>query len=336
MLTSVWQVWQIYGMPFLRLSGQGMLVLLPLLITLAYVTFIERKVIAAIQLRRGPNRVGPFGLLQPFADGLKLMHKEFLIPQNAQPFLFITAPILTFTVSVGAWGVIPWGDGVVFSDANLGVLYILAMSSLGVYGVILAGWASRSRYALLGAVRAVAQMISYEIALGLSLVPIVLMSGSLNLTTIVNAQKGLWYIVPHLPMAVIFFISALAETKRTPFDLPEAESELVSGYHVEYSSLGFSLLFLSEYASLLLMSTLGAVVFLGGWLAPWPDGICGSVPGVVWMALKVSLVLFMFLWVRATLPRLRYDHLMALGWKLFIPLTLGWIVVTGAVLLWLG
>ena len=335
MLTYLWQMVQLYGIPLLRLSGQAMLVLLPLLITLAYVTLIERKVIAAIQLRRGPNRVGPFGLLQPFADGLKLMHKEFLIPEKAHPFLFITAPILTFTVSLGAWGVIPWGDGLVFSDANLGVLYILALSSLGVYGVILAGWASRSRYALLGAVRAVAQMISYEISLGLSLVPVVLTAGSLNLTEIVTAQKGLWYILPHLPMAVIFFISALAETKRTPFDLPEAESELVSGYHVEYSSLGFSLLFLSEYASVLLMSTVGALVFLGGWLAPWSGGICGHVPGFVWMALKVSLVLFMFLWVRATLPRMRYDQLMELGWTCFLPLTLGWIVVTGGVLLWL-
>ena len=321
---------------FANTAGQVFLIVLPLLVAVAYLTLVERKVIAFMQLRRGPNRVGPFGLFQPVADGLKLMHKEFLIPATATPLLFILAPLLTFTVSLAAWGVIPWGEERVFSNLNLGVVYLLLLSSLGVHGVILAGWASRSRYAFLGALRAVAQMLSYEVSLALTLVPIILSAGSLNLTAIVQAQQGLWYIFPHAPLAILFFINALAETRRAPFDLPEAESELVSGYHVEYASMGFSLLFLSEYANTLLMSSLGVLLFLGGWLPPLNCFPFTSIPGSVWMGLKISLVLFLFLWVRATLPRFRYDKLMKLGWKVCLPVALLWIVLTASFLLFWG
>jgi NADH-quinone oxidoreductase subunit H len=322
-----------YGFQTLLLIGQTLLIIVPLLIAVAYLTFFERKVIAYMQLRQGPNVVGPFGLLQPFADALKLMHKETIIPSAAHPILFMIAPLITFSLSVAAWAVIPWGEGLVLGDIHVGVLYIFALSSLSVYGVILAGWASQSRYAFLGGIRSAAQMISYELAMGLAIIPVILSSGSLNLTAIVKAQETIWFIVPHFPIAIIFFISALAETNRAPFDLPEAEAELVAGYNVEYSSLSFSLFFLGEYASMILMSTLMSLFFLGGWLPPSSAAPFTWIPGFVWMALKISFCLFIFLWVRATLPRYRYDQLMRLGWKVFLPITLGWVILTSTVLI---
>ena len=322
-----------YGFQTLLLIGQTLLIIVPLLIAVAYLTFFERKVIAYMQLRQGPNVVGPFGLLQPFADALKLMHKETIIPSAAHPILFMIAPLITFSLSVAAWAVIPWGEGLVLGDIHVGVLYIFALSSLSVYGVILAGWASQSRYAFLGGIRSAAQMISYELAMGLAIIPVILSSGSLNLTAIVKAQETIWFIVPHFPIAIIFFISALAETNRAPFDLPEAEAELVAGYNVEYSSLSFSLFFLGEYASMILMSTLMSLFFLGGWLPPISAAPFTWIPGFVWMALKISFCLFVFLWVRATLPRYRYDQLMRLGWKVFLPITLGWVILTSTVLI---
>lgn len=322
-----------YGFQTLLLIGQTLLIIVPLLIAVAYLTFFERKVIAYMQLRQGPNVVGPFGLLQPFADALKLMHKETIIPSAAHPILFMIAPLITFSLSVAAWAVIPWGEGLVLGDIHVGVLYIFALSSLSVYGVILAGWASQSRYAFLGGIRSAAQMISYELAMGLAIIPVILSSGSLNLTAIVKAQETIWFIVPHFPIAIIFFISALAETNRAPFDLPEAEAELVAGYNVEYSSLSFSLFFLGEYASMILMSTLMSLFFLGGWLPPISAAPFTWIPGFVWMALKISFCLFLFLWVRATLPRYRYDQLMRLGWKVFLPITLGWVILTSTVLI---
>jgi NADH-quinone oxidoreductase subunit H len=332
-----YELFLFYGLGFLKLLGQTLLILLPLLISVAYLTFFERKVIGYMQLRQGPNMVGPFGLLQPMADAVKLMFKELIIPTNASPFLFLFAPIITFTLSVSAWAAIPWGEGMVLSDINVGVLYLFALSSLGVYGVVLAGWASNSRYALLGGLRSAAQMISYEVSIGLVIVTVLLCSGSLRLTDVVLAQKNVWFVVPHFPMAVIFFISALAETNRAPFDLPEAEAELVSGYNVEYSCMSFAMFFLGEYANMILMSALGAIFFLGGWLPPFAIEPFISIPGFVWMALKISFFLFLFLWIRATLPRFRYDQLMRLGWKVFLPFSLVWVILTATVLVsWRG
>ena len=333
-LDSAFLVWNtLYAIDGVRLLIQALLVLIPLLVAVAYLTFAERKVLSAIQLRQGPNTVGPLGLLQPFADALKLMHKETMIPECAHKGLFLFAPILCFSVSIGAWSVIPWGEGLVVSDLNVGVLYLFALSSLGVYAIILAGWSSGSRYPFLGGIRSAAQMISYEVSIGCVLLIIVMHAGSLNLSDIVNAQQNFWFIVPHLPMAVVFFISALAETNRAPFDLPESESELVSGYNVEYSSLGFSLFFLGEYMNMILMSALGSIFFLGGWLPPFDVAPFTWVPGFFWMALKISFLLFMFLWVRGTLPRYRYDQLMRLGWKVFLPLTLFWMIISSFCLL---
>ncbi len=323
----------LYAIDGVRLVVQALVILVPLLVSVAYLTFAERKILSAIQLRQGPNTVGPLGLLQPFADALKLMHKETMVPVCAHKGLFYLAPILCFSVSIASWSVIPWGEGLVVSDLNIGVLYLFALSSLGVYGIILAGWASQSRYAFLGAMRSAAQMISYEVSIGCVLIIVVMHAGSLNLTQIVMAQEKLWFIVPHLPMGVIFFISALAETNRAPFDLPESEAELVSGYNVEYSSLGFSLFFLGEYMNMILMSALGTIFFLGGWLSPLPVAPFTWLPGFFWMALKMSFLLFLFIWVRGTLPRYRYDQLMRLGWKIFLPLTLLWMVVSGVCLL---
>ena len=327
LISDAFVMWgNLYRIEWVRLVIQALLVLVPLLVAVAYLTFAERKVLSAIQLRQGPNTVGPLGLLQPFADALKLMHKEPMIPACAHKGLFLLAPILCFSVSIGAWSVIPWGDGLVVSDLNIGVLYLFALSSLGVYAIILAGWASGSRYPFLGGIRSAAQMISYEVSIGCVLLIIVMHAGSLNLSDIVNAQKSFWFIVPHLPMAVVFFISALAETNRAPFDLPESEAELVSGYNVEYSSLGFALFFLGEYMNMILMSSIGSIFFLGGWLPPFPVAPFTWLPGFFWMAFKVSFLLFMFLWLRGTLPRYRYDQLMRLGWKIFLPLTLVWMV----------
>ena len=313
------------------LTVQALLVLIPILLAVAYLTLAERKVLGYLQLRPGPSTVGWWGLMQPFADALKLMHKETIVPREAKRGLFFLAPVICFTTSLATWSVIPWGEGLVVSDLNVGLLYLFTLSSVAVYGVILAGWSSGSRYAFLGSMRAVAQMISYEVSIGCVLIVVVMSAGSLNLTHIVEAQKGCWFVWPHLPMAVVFFISVLAEINRTPFDLPEAEAELVSGYNVEYSALSFGLFFLAEYANMILMSALGALLFLGGWLPPLPIVPFTCVPGFVWMALKISLLLFVFLWVRGTVPRYRYDQLMRLGWKIFLPFTFLWIIGTAFV-----
>ena len=308
------------------------LIVLPLLFFIAYLTYFERKVIGAMQLRKGPNVVGPFGLFQPIADGIKLLTKETIFPDKSSKFLFILSPILTFALALLAWAVIPIDYKIVLADINVGLMYIFAISSLGVYGVIVAGWSSNSRYAFLGSLRSAAQMISYEVSIGLIIISVLLSSGSLNLTQIVLSQKGLWYVIPHFPMFVIFFISTLAETNRAPFDLPEAESELVAGYNVEYSSMSFGLFFLGEYGNMILMSSMSTILFLGGWLPPFEWYYFNQIPGFVWFLLKVFILLFVFLWVRATLPRYRYDQLMTLGWKLFLPLSLLWIIITSSVI----
>ena len=303
---------------------------------IAYLTYFERKVIGAIQLRKGPNVVGPFGLLQPLADGIKLLTKETIFPENSNKFIFALSPILTFALALLGWAVIPVDFKVVLADINVGIMYVFAISSLGVYGIIMAGWASNSRYAFLGALRSAAQMISYEVSIGLIIVSVLLTSRSLNLSEIVMAQKDLWYVIPHFPMFVIFFISTLAETNRAPFDLPEAESELVAGYNVEYSSMTFGLFFLGEYGNMILMSSMSTILFLGGWLPPFDTEYFNMIPGFLWFLLKVTFLLFVFLWVRATLPRYRYDQLMSLGWKLFLPLSLFWIIITSSFLFYMG
>ena len=307
-----------------------MLIIVPLLIFIAYLTYFERKVIGAMQLRKGPNVVGPFGLLQPIADGIKLLTKETIFPDNSSKFLFIFSPVLTFALALMAWAVIPVDYKVVLSDINVGLMYIFAISSLGIYGIIVAGWSSNSRYAFLGSLRSAAQMISYEVSIGLIIISVLLSSGSLNLTDIVLSQQNMWYVIPHFPMFVIFFISTLAETNRAPFDLPEAESELVAGYNVEYSSMSFGLFFLGEYGNMILMSSMSTILFLGGWLPPFESQYFDLIPGYIWFLIKVVSLLFVFLWVRATLPRYRYDQLMTLGWKLFLPLSLLWIIITSS------
>lgn len=291
-----------------------------LVLAVAYLTLVERWVIAWMQGRLGPNRTGPFGLLQPIADGIKLLHKECILPTEANRFLMLLAPLITFTLSLMAWAVIPIGTGWVIADIQVGVLYVMAVSSLGVYGLVLAGWASRSKYAFLGALRSAAQMISYEVAIGFIMISIVICSGSMNLTDIVMAQSKVWYVVPLFPLFIMFIIAALAETNRAPFDLPEAEAELVAGYNVEYSSFAYALFYLGEYANMIFMASLCTILFCGGWLAPL--GLT-FIPGIVWFGLKVSFFLFVFIWVRASLPRYRYDQLMDLGWKVFLPLSLG-------------
>ena len=305
-------------------------IILPLLIFIAYLTYFERKVIGFMQLRKGPNVVGPFGLFQPFADGIKLLTKETIVPSNSNKFLFILSPIITFTLALIAWAVIPIDNGIVLSNINVGIMYIVAVSSLSVYGIIMAGWASNSRYAFLGSLRSAAQMISYEVSIGLIIINILITVGSLNLSEIVLAQKNVWYFLPHFPMFIVFFISTLAETNRAPFDLPEAEAELVAGYNVEYSSLSFGLFFLGEYGNMILMSSMTTILFLGGWLPPVDNEIFNQIPGFIWFFLKVSFLLFLFLWIRATLPRFRYDQLMRLGWKVFLPLSLSWVILTSS------
>jgi len=308
------------------------LIIIPLLIFVGILTFVERKVIAAMQLRRGPNVVGPFGFFQPIADGLKLLTKEIIIPYGSDKYLFLIAPIITFVLSLIGWAVIPFDKNIVLSNINVGILYLFAVSTLSVYGVIIAGWASNSKYAFLGAMRSTAQMISYEVSIGLIIISVLLSAGSLNLTEIVLAQKNFWYFIPHFPMAVIFFISTIAETNRAPFDLPEAEAELVSGFHVEYSSFPFALFFLGEYANIVLMSALSTILFFGGWLPPFNLEILYFVPGYIWFFLKVSFFVFLFFWIRATFPRFRYDQLMRLGWKIFLPLSLLWLFLTSTFL----
>jgi len=335
--------WEGYVLPAAILVGWILLITVPLLIGMAMLTWFERKVLAAMMLRRGPNVVGPFGLLQPFADGLKLLMKETVIPSGANRVVFLMAPVLTFTLALIAWAVIPLGQsesGIwVLSNINVGILYLFAISSLGVYGIIMAGWASNSRYAFLGAMRSAAQMVSYEVSIGFVMITVLLAAGSLNLSEIVLAQKGgfwNWYWVPLAPMFVIFFISTLAETNRHPFDLPEAEAELVAGYFVEYSAFPFALFFLGEYINMIMMSGITVVLFMGGWLPPLDVAWLNWIPGPIWMALKVSFLLFVFIWVRATLPRYRYDQLMRLGWKVFLPLSLVAVVFYAGVMLYAG
>ena len=303
----------------------------PLLGSVAYLTLAERKVIGWMQYRKGPNVVGPFGLLQPMADGLKLLLKETIIPSGANRIMFVAAPMVTFVLSLIAWAVIPFDSGLVLADINVGILYLFAISSLGVYGIIMAGWSSNSKYAFLGALRSAAQMVSYEVSMGFVIITVLLYVGSLNLSVIVEAQSGgfwNWHFFGLLfPMFVVFFISTLAETNRAPFDLPEAEAELVSGYNVEYSSMTFAMFFLGEYANMILMCGMTSLLFLGGWMSPFDFVPFTWVPGPIWFAVKIAFCLFVFLWIRATFPRYRYDQLMRLGWKVFLPLSLLWVVL---------
>lgn len=308
-------------------------IIVSILISVAFFTLVERKFMASMQRRRGPNVIGFMGILQPFADGLKLFSKETILPSNANIFLFLFAPILTFVLSLTGWVVIPFAKGSVISDLNIGILYLLMLSSLSVYGIILAGWSSNSKYAFLGGLRSAAQMISYEVSIGFIIVCIIICAGSFNLSNIVLAQTDCWYIIPLFPMFIIFFISALAETNRHPFDLPEAEAELVSGYNVEYSAMGFALFFLGEYANMLLMSGLISLFFLGGWLAPIKIYFFSLFLEAFWFSLKISLFVIAFIWARAALPRYRYDQLMNIGWKIFLPLSLSWLILTVSILI---
>jgi len=315
-------------------------ILVPLLLSVAYLTYAERKIIGYMQVRIGPNRVGPRGWLQPIADFVKLAFKEIIIPTKANRFLFIIAPMLVLAPALAAWAVIPFADGWVLANIDAGLLYILAMTSIGVYGVLIAGWASNSKYALLGTLRSAAQIISYEIAMGFALVGVLMAAGSLNLSAIVSAQSGgllHWYWLPLLPLFMVYLISGIAETNRAPFDVAEGESEIVAGFHVEYSGLLFAIFFLAEYANMILIAALTAIMFLGGWLSPFQgtflEAAFAWVPGIFWFLLKISIILFSFLWLRATFPRYRYDQIMRLGWKVFIPITLVWIVVIAIAIL---
>lgn len=303
----------------------------PLLVAVAYLTLLERKVMASMQRRKGPNVVGAYGLLQPLADGLKLFLKESIVPASAHKGIFILSPILTFLLALSLWAAVPFGEGMVYADINIGVLYLFAVSSLGVYGVICSGWSSNTKYSFIGALRSAAQMISYEIGMGFILLLIFLMVGSLNLTDIVLAQKNVWFCLPLLPATIIWFVCILAETNRAPFDLPEAEAELVAGYFTEYSAMGFALFFLGEYSNMIMMSALTAICFFGGWYSLLPFGL-GILPGPVWFGIKVTLVLFGFIWVRAAFPRYRYDQLIYLGWKTFLPFLLGYYMFVAGML----
>jgi len=311
----------------------GLLLIVPLLIAVAYLTLMERKVMASMQQRRGPNVVGIYGLLQPLADGLKLLTKETVLPNNANIIIFILAPLITFILALVGWAVIPFAEGAVYADINIGLLYIFAVSSLAVYGIITAGWGSNSKYAFLGALRSAAQMISYEVSIGFIIITVVLCCGSMNLTTIVMAQENNWFIIPLFPLFIMYYVSALAETNRAPFDLPEAEAELVAGYNVEYSAMGFALFFLGEYANMIIMSSLGVILFLGGWLPPFNIILFTWIPPLIWFGMKTLLLLFLFVWVRAAYPRYRYDQLMRLGWKIFLPLSLGWVLFVASILI---
>lgn len=308
---------------FINVLLKSLAIIVPILIAVAYLTLLERKVMASMQQRRGPNVVGFFGLLQPFADGLKLLIKETILPSSANTFIFIFAPVFSFLLSLLSWCVIPFGVDCVFLDFNIGVLIIFAISSLGVYGVVLAGWSSNSKYSFLGGLRSAAQMISYEVSIGLLIMPVLICAGSLNLSQIVEAQTDVFYIIPLFPIFIMFFISALAETNRAPFDLPEAEAELVSGFNTEYSAMAFALFFLGEYSNIILICSVTTVFFLGGWIPFFH--FLDFVPGTIWFGLKTTFLLFAFIWVRAAFPRYRYDQLMRLGWKIFLPFSLGWV-----------
>ena len=331
------EFWSGYAWPTIIIVAQVVAIVAPLLGAVAYLTYAERKVIGAMQLRKGPNVVGPFGLLQPIADGVKLLFKETILPSGANRIVFVMAPMLTFILGMIGWAVIPFDEGLVLADINVGILYLFAISSLGVYGVIMAGWASNSKYPFLGALRSAAQMVSYEVSMGFVIITVLLCVGSLNLTEVVLAQKGdygifSWFWLPLFPMFVIFFISTLAETNRSPFDLPEGESELVAGFFAEYSSMTFAMFFLGEYANMILMAAMTSILFLGGWLPIIDVAPFNWIPGPIWLFGKIAFVLFFFLWVRATFPRYRYDQLMRLGWKVFLPFSLFWVVLTAGVL----
>ena len=323
---------QAYVMPFMLITAHSLAIMIALLLALAFFMYADRKVWAAVQLRRGPNVVGPFGLLQSFADILKYLFKEVVVPTTANKGVFLLAPFLTMFLALSAWAVIPFDEGWAVADINLGILYVLAISSLGVYGVIMGGWASNSKYPFLGALRSAAQMVSYEVSIGLVIISVLLCVGSLNLTDIVLAQKNIWFCVPLFPMFVVFFISALAETNRPPFDLPEAESELVAGFMVEYSSTPYVVFMIGELANIVLMCAMTTILFLGGWLPPIDVAPFNMVPGVIWFTLKLCLMFFMFAMVKAMVPRYRYDQLMRLGWKIFLPFSLIWVVLTAGVL----
>lgn len=314
---------------------KSLIIIIPLILAVAYLTFLERKVIGYIQVRIGPNRVGPLGLLQPIADVAKLLLKEIVLPTRSNKYLFVLAPILALAPALVAWSVIPFDESWVLADINAGLLFLLAMTSVAVYGVIIAGWASNSKYAFLGALRSAAQVVSYEIAMGFALVGVLMAAGSMNLSEIVRAQQGgllHWYWLPLFPLFIVYWISAVAETNRAPFDVAEGESEIVAGFHVEYAGMGFALFFLAEYANMILLSTLATLMFLGGWLSPFEgfpfiQAYLNWIPGIVWLGVKVFFFLLLYLWFRATFPRYRYDQIMRLGWKIFIPVTFVWIVV---------
>jgi NADH-quinone oxidoreductase subunit H len=338
--TEIWPL-VLFLWPYVKIPVFFFVIIVPLLIVMAYFTYWERKFIGWMQLRRGPNVVGPLGLLQPFADGLKLFLKETVIPSGANTIVFLLSPVITFVLAMVAWVVIPFDDGWVMADINVGVLYLFAISSLGVYGIIMSGWSSNSRYAFLGGLRSAAQMVSYEVSMGFVIVSVLLVVGSLNLSDIVRAQSGgilNWHVLDNylllLPMAVVLLVSALAETNRTPFDLPEAEAELVAGYFVEYSSFPFAMFFLGEYLNMMLMCGMISILFFGGWYAPIPA--LDFIPGVFWLFAKIFVFMFVFFWVRATLPRYRYDQLMRLGWKVFLPLSLGWVVLVAGLVEFFG
>ena len=335
--------WLLYALPVFWIVIKALAIIIPLMIGVAYLTYAERKVIAAMQLRRGPNVVGFMGLLQPLADGLKLFFKETIIPSGSNRVIFVMAPMVTLTLALAAWAVVPFQSQMVLADINAGLLYVLALTSLGVYGVIVAGWASNSKYAFLGAMRSAAQIVSYEIAMGFALVGVLVAGGSLNLGDIVEAQRAhgdawmpflMWFFIPLFPLFIIYFISGVAETNRAPFDVSEGESEIVAGFHVEYAGMAFAIFFLAEYANMILISALTAVMFCGGWLSPLPTSwgdwaLIGTLlgDGVHWFVFKTFFFLFCFLWFRATFPRYRYDQIMRLGWKIFLPITIVWIVV---------
>ena len=307
-------------------------ILIPVLVSVALVVWLDRRIWGAVQKRKGPNVVGPFGLLQTVADALKYIFKEIIIPASSNKVIFILAPIVTMTLALVAWAVIPFDNELVLADINVGVLYLFAVSSLGVYGIIMGGWASNSKYPFLGAIRSAAQMVSYEVSIGIIIINVLLCVGSLNLIDIVNAQQSLWFVVPLFPMFVVFFISALAETNRPPFDLPEAEAELVSGYQTEYSGMMYAMFWLGEYANILLMCAIGAILFLGGWLPPLDIFPFNAVPGPLWMILKILFLFFLFALVKAIVPRYRYDQLMRLGWKILLPFSLFYVVLTASYL----
>jgi len=327
------ELWQTYGIWTAWTLLYIMIIIGGLLLSVAYMTYAERKVMGAMQRRQGPMMVGPFGLLQPIADGIKLFSKETIIPSQANRIVFLLAPMLLFALSLVAWAVIPFDKDWVLANINVGILYIFAVSSMGVYGVVMAGWASNSRYAFLGGLRAASQMVSYEVSMGLIIVCVLLCAGSLNMQEIVLAPRPVWMQALLFPMRVVVLISILAETNRAPFDLPEGESEITGGFMVEYSAMTYALFFLGEYANMILMSAMTVILFLGGWLPPFGMTFLGFVPGIIWFALKTASILFFFIWARATLPRFRYDQLMRLGWKVFLPFTLLWVVVVSGTLL---